>query len=108
LRREYTHELGAEIRSISGAYQLDEEERKEIAGKEILYAIGNAVVDSACCGSFGCYYAVVLGYVVKWKFKRNDAGLPVSEVEPIRDELSKKEIEQILRTLKGVSQVQFW
>lgn len=108
LTKEYTHELNTEIRSISGGYNLIEEGKNEFEGREILYAVGNAIVDSACCGTYGCYFALVPGYVVNWKFKRNDAGISVSVVEPIRDEQVKKEIEKTLRILKGVAQVMFW
>jgi len=52
--REYTHELNKEIRSISGGYELEMEGELEIYGKEVLYVVGNAVVDSSCCGMGGC------------------------------------------------------
>ncbi len=104
----YTHELHAEVRSISGSYHLEEEGGIEIEGRKVLYALGTAAVDSACCGSYGCYFALVPGYVVQWKCKTDVAGLFISEVEPITDHSAKKKIEEILRGEKGVTQVVFW
>lgn len=106
--KEYSHELNTEVRSISGGYSLDEEGGIDIEGREVLYAVGNAAVDSTCCGVYGCRFAVVPGYVVKWKYKKNLSGVFVSEVEPIRDHLAKRQIEEILRGVKGVTQVVFW
>jgi hypothetical protein len=51
--REYTHELNREVRSISGGYELEREEKFDMHGKEVLYVVGNAVVDSSCCGVGG-------------------------------------------------------
>jgi len=106
--REYTHELNVEVRSISGGYNLDEEGKIAVLGREVIYAIGNAVVDSACCGAYGCRFALVPGYVVSWKFKKNADGLSVSMVEPITDHIAKQEIEDTLRIGKTVQQVVFW
>lgn len=106
--REYTHELNTEVRSISGGYNLDAEGTIEIEGREVLYAVGNAMVDSACCGAYGCRFAVVPGYVLNWKSKKNADGVFVSIVEPVADQLVKEELEKTLRALQGVTQVVFW
>ncbi len=106
--RDYSHELNTEIRSISGGYLLEEEGRIEIEGREVLYAVGNAAVDSSCCGVYGCRFAVVPGYVVRWKFTTNKAGIFITRVEPVTDSPAKKEIEEILRKMKMVAQVVFW
>ncbi|MBI5251933.1 MAG: hypothetical protein HY912_20770 [Desulfomonile tiedjei] len=107
-RRDYLHELNTEVRSISGGYNLEEEGRIEIREREVLYAVGNAIVDSACCGAYGCHFAVVPGYVLKWKYKRSADGVFISAVEPITDHLVKKQIENTLQDLEGVTQVVFW
>lgn len=106
--REYTHELNIEVRSISGGYNLEEEGKLEVRGKEVVYAIGNAVVDSACCGTYGCRFALVPGYVINWKSKKNAYGVSLSLVEPVTDHMARKEIEDTLRTMKVVQQVVFW
>jgi hypothetical protein len=84
--KEYSHELGKEILSISGRYKLEKEEKLEHNGREILYVIGNAVIDSSCCGSGGCRYAVVPGFIVSWKTKTYEGGFQTSEVEPITEQ----------------------
>jgi hypothetical protein len=106
--REYTHDINREVLSISGRYELDKEERIELNGREILYVVGNAVVDSSCCGYGGCRYAIVPGFVVKWKGKVNEKGTPVSEVEPIQNDNLRREIVDIIQRREWVNQVQFW
>jgi hypothetical protein len=105
--KEYTHELNKEIRSISGGYELDMEGKLEIHGEEILYVVGNAVVDSSCCGVGGCRYALVPGYVREFKTRQDEQGLWVSEVEPIVDRKTRQEITRILKEMEIVQQVQF-
>ncbi len=108
MTRDYSHELNTEVRSISGFYELDEEGVIEIDGRQILYAMGNAAVDSACCGSYGCRFAVVPGFVVKWMCEKNSSGIPLSEVEPLRDQRVRTVVEEELKRGKGVVQVVFW
>lgn len=105
--KEYTHELNKEIRSISGGYELEMEGKLEINGKEVLYVVGNAVVDSSCCGIGGVRYALVPGYVKKFKTRRDEQGLWISEVEPIIDKATRQEITRVLMDKEVVQQVQF-
>jgi hypothetical protein len=106
--KEYPHELGKEIRFISGGYTLEKEERITIGDKQVLYVVGNALVDSSCCGVWGCYYAVVPGYVLNWKHTKNEEGIYKSTVEAIADEQVKRKITKLLKEKEGVSQVQYW
>jgi hypothetical protein len=108
MTRKYTHELNQEVQSISGWYKLYKEERIELMGKEFLYLVGDGVVESSCCGTGGCHYAVVPGSIVSWKSETNEEGLFTSVVEPIRDEKLQAELRKILSKKEGVSQVQFW
>ena len=105
--REYTHELNREVRSISGNYELEKEAKFDIHGKEILYVVGNAVVDSSCCGVWGCRYALVPGYVRQFKTRQDEQGLWISEVEPIFDRATRQEITRVLKKKESVQQVQF-
>jgi hypothetical protein len=105
--KEYTHELNREIRSISGGYELETEGKLQIDGREVLYVVGNAVVDSSCCGVGGCRYALVPGYVRQFKTRQNEKGLWVSEVEPIVNKAICREITRILKEKEIVQQVQF-
>ncbi|MBW1910534.1 MAG: hypothetical protein JRJ11_13500 [Deltaproteobacteria bacterium] len=108
MTKEYPHEIKREFQSISGKYILEKEERIEVDGKVVLYAVGNAIVDSSCCGVGGCRYALVPGYVQRFKTRKNERGLWVSEVEPIVDGKSRREITQLLKQKEWVTQVQFW
>ncbi len=108
MTQEYTHaELGQEVRSITGYYMPEKEERIKYKDKEVLYIFGAAVMDNACCGAGGCGYALVPGYVVNWKTKKSREGLPVSDVEPIRDEEEKREIAAIVKKREAVPDVNF-
>jgi hypothetical protein len=106
--RTYVHELGKEVQSIAGWYELCKEERVGHSGKEFLYLVGNGVVESSCCGVGGCRYAVVPGSIVSWKSETNEEGLYTSVVEPVRDEKLQRELREIVSKKEGVTQVQFW
>ena len=108
MTREYTHVLNKEIRSISGWYQLFKEERILHMGKDILYLVGDGIVESSCCGSGGCRYAVVPGFIVTWKSGVNEEGQSTSELEPIRGEKLQNELRKIILEKEVVTQVQFW
>jgi len=107
MTKEYTHELGREVRSISGGYEMEMEGKLEIHGKEVLYVVGNAVVDSSCCGGGGCRYALVPGYVRQFKTRQDEQGLWISEVEPIIDRATRQEITRVLKEKEVVQQIQF-
>jgi hypothetical protein len=105
----YTHAaLDEEVSSISGWYALQKEERMELSGREILYLVGQAVVDGSCCGYGGCRYAVVPGFVAAWKSGTDSEGFSTSVVEPIKDQTVRDEIRRLIEGKEGVSQVQFW
>jgi hypothetical protein len=104
----YTHKLHEEVLSISGRYELDKEERLAYNGREFLYVIGDAVMDTSCCGYGAWRYAVVPGFIVSWKSGTNQQGHPISEVEPIADEKTQQEIKKLLYEVEAVNQVQFW
>jgi hypothetical protein len=107
MTRDYTHEIGKEIRSISGSYKLDGEGTLEVNGRTIVYAVGNALLDSSCCGYWGCRFAVVPGYVTRWKYKHGQEGAAVSAVDSIQDEQLRTYITKLLEQSEGVTQVQF-
>lgn len=107
--RRYTHErLNEEVRFIAGYYVPEEETRLDYNGREVLYIVGHAQIDNSCCGVAGCRYALVPGYVAEWKTETDEAGRPVSEVEVIANEGSKRDIAGILQEKEMVSQVEFW
>ena len=105
---DYVHQkLGEDIQSISGTYTPGKELRLKYNGKEILCVIGTAVVDTACCGAGSLLYATVPGYVVTWKGRQNESGLPVSKVKPIEDEPTKHAIARILKETENIYNVNF-
>jgi hypothetical protein len=106
---EYVHqELDKEVTALAGYYTPLEEIRIEYKGREVLCVTGVSVVESSCCGSGGCSYAIVPGYVLGWKSRKNVAGLPVTEVEPITDKAARQEIAVILKEKKALGNVEFW
>jgi len=104
----YTHSpLGQEITALAGHYVIQQETRVPFRGRELLVARGYMVVDSSCCGSGGCGFAHVAGYLVAWKTRRNEKGEAVSEVEPVRDKGEREAILKRFRENEKVLQVQF-
>ncbi|MCK4963733.1 MAG: hypothetical protein KAS54_01525 [Dehalococcoidia bacterium] len=111
MKMEYVHqELGKDVNALAGYYTPMNELRLEHDGKEVLCITGLGVIESSCCGTGGCAYAIVPGYIVNWKFKENEAGLPVSEVESVADKEARREISAILqeRECVGNQNVEFW
>ncbi len=76
-------------------------------GREVLYVLTDAVVDTVCCGDRVFHYATVLGYVMHWKSARDASGLPVSLIEPVADPATRKEIEDLLKRDDAELQVSF-
>ena len=99
--------LHEEVTAIGGHYILNKEERMLFAGREVLYLVGAAILDTTCCGTGGCGYAVVPGFVREWKGRQNERGLPVSQVEPVTDGETRKEIQRLIFKKEMVQQVRF-
>jgi hypothetical protein len=110
MNTKYTHpELGKEIEAgMSGYYGPQREVRLKRDGREVLYVIGHAVIESSCCGGGSWIYAAVPGYVINWKNSMSETGRPVSEVEPILDEEARESIRQIIKTDEAATQIEFW
>ncbi|MFC1890019.1 hypothetical protein ACFL4G_09695 [Thermodesulfobacteriota bacterium] len=105
---EYLHEpLNEEITSIAGHYTIDKEERLAFKGREVLYVVGHAIVDSSCCGTTGCRYAMVQGAIIDWHAKTGDRGLPVTMVERISDPAEREAIKKRIEETEVQVQVQF-
>ena len=106
----YTHlELGKDVGiGIAGFYTPQKEVRLKHNGREVLYVIGQAVVESSCCGAGSWTYAIVPGYIVNWQNTKNEAGLPVSEVELISDKEAQTNIRRIIQTDEAPFMIDFW
>lgn len=106
---EYTHlELDKEVETFAGFYALRKEVRLKSNGRELLYVIGQGVVESSCCGTGSFGYAIVPGYLLAWKSKRSENGLPISEVEPLSDEGAKRDIVRLIQENEGITNIDFW
>jgi hypothetical protein len=106
---QYTHRpLGQEVHSISGYYAIDEEKRILFQGREVLLAKGCWAVENSCCGTGGCGFALVPGYVLQWKASTNEQGEPVTEIEPVADDEAKQALRKLIQESEQVQQVNFW
>ena len=89
----------------------EKEVRIPFHGREILYVIGEVVVETACqeitCTPGSSYYAMVPGYILRWQYRKNEEGLPLSEIEIVTDFKTRKEIEQIIQEREAVTRVEF-
>ena len=104
----YTHlELDQDVYSIAGYYTPRKELRLRYGDREVLYVVGQTVIESSCCAAGSWNYAMVPGYILRWQGETNEAGLPVSEVEPITDKEARKDIDRIIKEVEGVLQVDF-
>ena len=121
-KAKYTHlPLGQDVEAFAGYYTPEREVRLNYHGREVLYVTGHVVVEATCSGescgtgndiggttTANYWYAIVPGYILNWQGERNEAGLPVSEVELIRDAETQNEIRQIILEREAVSRVDFW
>jgi hypothetical protein len=99
--------LGQEITAIGGHYVFNNEGRLSFGGRDVLYLVGYAVVDTSCCGVGGCAYAMVPGYVQDWKYKKNKTDEPISQIEPVIDINDQAAIRQLIQKKEVVQQVTF-
>jgi hypothetical protein len=105
---EYQHqEPGTEIRFIAGHYTIVDELRIFHHGRELLVVVGIAAVESTCCGAQGCRFLNVPGYVLTWKDRFAENGIPLSEVETIEDAQEQTEIRALLEHQFPYSQILF-
>jgi hypothetical protein len=105
---DYKHiPLSSDIEFISGRYTPLEEKIIDFKDRKVLYVIGNAILDNSCCGIGGCRYAIVPGFIIDFKYKK-DAGLSVSKVEPIHDLKERQEIKTMINGRELVTQIDFW
>jgi hypothetical protein len=105
---EYLHqEPGTEVRFIAGYYTIVEEQRLAFHSREVLYVVGIAVVGSTCCGTQGCRFINIPGYIVAWKNRLSESGMPVSVVEPVECETEQCEIRETLDRRFPHSQILF-
>jgi hypothetical protein len=105
----YTHlELHKDVLTPSGYYSPQKEVKLNYAGREILYTISEAVIESSCCGVNDYCSAQVPGYIVGWKAEKNEQDLPVSLIEPISDQNTRDAVSKIIRNNEHITLTEFW
>ncbi len=106
---EYTHqELGKDYGGIAGYYTPQKEVRLDYQGHEILYIVGQAVIESSCCGTGNWDYVLVPGFIVQWRNGKNSAGLPTSIVEPVENTKVQKDLTRIIEARENTNCITFW
>jgi hypothetical protein len=98
---------GTEVRAVGGHYTILEEGRMNHRGRILLFWVGVAVVDSSCCGTGGCRFVHVPGYVTAWQSRIRDDSLPVSTLEPVADKNDQRTIKALLDHRFPHSQISF-
>jgi hypothetical protein len=99
--------LHQEITAIGGYYVLVKESQIPFEGRTLLYLVGHAAFETTCCGTGGCAYALVPGFVLQWKNEQDPDGLAISQVEPIRDGNMQERVRRALTDKEPVHQVLF-
>ncbi|MFA5375193.1 MAG: hypothetical protein WC455_05490 [Dehalococcoidia bacterium] len=109
MNTEYIHDpLDQPIESIAGYYTPMKELRLEHNGREVLCILGYVAVESSHYLTGGGAYALVPGYIAKWKFRESDDGKPISEVEPIKDENARQSISAAINEIEPAKIIDFW
>lgn len=109
MKSEYVHlPLGEDIHFLAGYYTPLKEFNLTFNGRTILCVTGASCVESGCCGGRSGTYAIVPGYIMNWQYRKNDRGLPVTEVEPVTDEAVKREIRAMVKANETVWTIDFW
>jgi len=107
MARVFTHDLRGAT-AIGGHFELEREERLTVDGQELLFLLGRAHVDTACCGVGGCRYVVVPGWLLSWHSGRTADGTPTSEVDPVVGESDRRRVRAAIGKRVRVNQVVFW
>ena len=106
---EYTHlPVNQDVTCIAGYYTPLKEARLKYNDKEVLYVVGQAAIESSCCGTGSWSYVLVPGYITGWQTRKNEAGRPVSEVKTITDKKERVSISRIIEETESISQIEFW
>lgn len=94
---EFTHPpLKEPVNFFGGCYLFLEERQLTYRGKEVLYLLGVAAVESSCCGPGGCVFIKVPGYIHAWKKEVTASGQYLSEIESVASAVEQKEIKKLL------------
>ena len=105
----YTHlDLNEDVLAPSGYYTPVGELRLSLDGREVLCIRNQTVIESSCCGIADFCSTTVPGFIIDWHSGNDNAGHPVTEVEPVTDEAVKDRIREHLRTSDCITEIEFW
>ncbi|HMB19592.1 MAG TPA: hypothetical protein VKQ10_00870 [Spirochaetota bacterium] len=106
--KEYTHpRLNEPVESISGHYEYIEESTVKAGSRTILYLTGFSITDRSCCGTGGCGFIFIPGYIVKLHHHISDTGEMISTVEPVPAGEKQDEIKQLFQNFELHRQIIF-
>jgi hypothetical protein len=100
--------IGEEIRAIGGGYSTASESTVEVDGREVLYSIVVACLDSSCCGEGGSLYANVVGYLIATEEADDGSAKKTSVVEVIDEPGERDRVARAIRKRVQVHEVRFW
>lgn len=104
----YTHQApGTDVECIGGCYTITGEGRLDYRDGVLLYVVGVAVIDRSCCGTGGCRFVHVPGYIRAWHHETGPGGQRVSAVEPVSDPQDRRAIAALLNRQFPHSQITF-
>ena len=101
-------ELNRPVTAIGGSYVITGEQKISYGDGQLLTFAGHAVFDTTCCGTGGCAYTLVAGFIESYRYRKDGSGRWLSRVMPVRDDHLKKEITARVLARKETFQVQFY
>ena len=110
---EFAHlPLQEEIEFLAGSYWISGEDKIPYKGREVLCLVRDAGPFTSCgaggCRQFPGFRSILIpGFVIRHRYKKNQDGLEISEVETINDEDTKKDLGEIVRVKYGTPQLEF-
>lgn len=105
---DYVHlPQGSDAQAGHGITARWDERTMKYHGREVLYLLTDAVVDTVCCGDRVFRYATVVGYVLEWRKSKTGSGLDISSVDADLDDAAREGIEAMLRADDPELQVSF-
>jgi len=74
------------VEFLAGSYHIDQEVRMPFEGGEVLYLVGMTSTITSCCGTASPFsFIKIVGRISSWQDNRDAKGLPVSQIELVRD-----------------------
>ena len=107
---QYTHLPPEEDIGPSDRSYRAQEKILEYKNRKILYLIVETTGVTFFCDRSSTPHIgsiIVPGYIVNWQSKKDRQGLSMSEVEPIQDHETQREVRELLQ-VEHISNINFW